>query len=48
MVRAGNDNELVELAEEKTAVAIGWTDMGDLPSLAPPPVRSASPTWRLR
>ena len=33
MVRAGNDNELADLVEEKGAVAIGWTKMGDLSSL---------------
>jgi restriction system protein len=30
MVRAGNDNELADLVEDKNAVAIGWSNMGDL------------------
>jgi restriction system protein len=33
MVRAGNDNELADLVEEKDAVAVGWTKMGDVSSL---------------
>jgi restriction system protein len=33
MVRAGNGNELAELVEEKSAVAIGWDAMGDLSDL---------------
>jgi len=34
MVRAGNENELADLVEEKSAVAIGWPEMGDVSSLA--------------
>lgn len=33
MVRAGNDNELAPLVEEKNAVAIGWNAMGDVSAL---------------
>jgi restriction system protein len=33
MVRAGNDNELADLVEERNAIAIGWPAMGDLTSL---------------
>ena len=33
MVRAGNNNELADLVEEKNAVAIGWAEMEDLSSL---------------
>ena len=29
MVRAGDNNELVQPAEQKGAVAIGWQHMGD-------------------
>ncbi|GAB4543578.1 MAG: restriction endonuclease [Anaerolineae bacterium] len=30
MVRAGDNNELADLVEDKDAVAIGWSEMGDL------------------
>jgi restriction system protein len=33
MVRAGNENELADLVEEKSAVAIGWPEMGDISDL---------------
>ena len=33
MVRAGDDNELADLVEEKGAVAIGWDSMGDVSAL---------------
>jgi len=33
MVRAGNDNELADLVEEKSAVAIGWTEMKNVSNL---------------
>ena len=33
MVRSGNDNQLVDQVESKGAVAIGWSEMGDLSSL---------------
>lgn len=33
MVRAGDNNELADLVEEKSAVAIGWPAMGDVSSL---------------
>jgi restriction system protein len=33
MVRAGNNNELADLVEEKHAVAIGWPEMGDVSDL---------------
>ncbi len=33
MVRAGNNNELAKTAEQKSAVAIGWSEMGDMTSL---------------
>jgi restriction system protein len=33
MVRAGNDNELAPFVEEKKAVAIGWSAMGDVSNL---------------
>lgn len=33
MVRAGNENELADLVEEKNAVAIGWRDVGDVSGL---------------
>lgn len=33
MVRAGNDNELAEKVEPLNAVAIGWTEMGDVSAL---------------
>lgn len=33
MVRAGNDNQLAPLVEEKHAVAIGWWEMGDMTGL---------------
>jgi restriction system protein len=33
MVRAGNDNELADLVEDKEAVAIGWSEMRDLSDL---------------
>lgn len=33
MVRAGNENELADLVEGKGAVAIGWSEMGDLTDL---------------
>jgi restriction system protein len=33
MVRAGNDNELADVVSEKSLVAIGWSDMGDLSQL---------------
>jgi restriction system protein len=33
MVRAGEENELAELVEEKSAVAVGWPKMGDLSTL---------------
>mgnify|MGYP000474585314 CR=1 FL=1 len=33
MIRAGNENELADLVEERAAVAIGWPEMGDLSDL---------------
>jgi restriction system protein len=33
MVRSGNDNQLVDQVESKSAVAIGWAAMGDLSDL---------------
>ena len=33
MVRAGDENELADLVEEKGAVAVGWPKMGDLSTL---------------
>jgi restriction system protein len=33
MVRAGDNNELADLVEDKHAVAIGWSEMGDLSEL---------------
>ena len=33
MVRAGGDNEIIDLVESKNAVAIGWSQMGDLSTL---------------
>jgi len=33
MVRAGNDNELADQVEGKNAVAIGWSELGDLSGL---------------
>ena len=33
MVRAGNDNELAEMVEQRNAVAIGWREMGDVSQL---------------
>jgi len=33
MVRAGNENELADLVEEKSVVAIGWSRMEDVSSL---------------
>jgi restriction system protein len=33
MVRAGENNELAELVEDKGAVAVGWPKMGDLSDL---------------
>lgn len=33
MVRAGKENELADLVEEKGAVALGWPEMGDLSTL---------------
>jgi restriction system protein len=33
MVRAGDNNELAGIVEDKNAVAIGWADMGDLSKL---------------
>jgi restriction system protein len=30
MVRAGNDNELVEEFESRSLVAIGWEEVGDV------------------
>jgi len=33
MVHAGNENELADLVEEKSAVAIGWPEMGDVSGL---------------
>ncbi|MFB6186223.1 MAG: hypothetical protein ABEI86_05075 [Halobacteriaceae archaeon] len=30
MVRAGNNNELVDTFVEKSIVAVGWPDLGDL------------------
>ena len=33
MVRAGDDNELADILENKHAVAIGWAEMGDLSAL---------------
>jgi hypothetical protein len=33
VVRAGDHNELADDVEEKSAVAIGWEDMGDLSDL---------------
>ncbi len=33
MVRAGNNNELIDLVESKEAVAIGWNAMGDVSGL---------------
>lgn len=34
MVRAGDDNELFEIFEERGLVAIGWEDMGDVSKLS--------------
>jgi restriction system protein len=33
MIRAGDNNELADLVEDKDAVAIGWSDIGDLSEL---------------
>lgn len=33
MVRAGNENELADLVEEKNAAAIGWPEMGNVSGL---------------
>ena len=33
MVRAGDENELADLVEDKGAIAIGWEAMGDVSSL---------------
>jgi restriction system protein len=33
MVRAGDNNELADLVEDRSAVAIGWNEMGELSSL---------------
>jgi len=33
MVRAGNENELADLVEEKSTVAIGWGNLGDVSTL---------------
>ena len=30
MVRAGNDNELVEEFESRSLVAVGWEELGDV------------------
>jgi restriction system protein len=30
MVRAGNDNELVEAFESRSLVAVGWEELGDV------------------
>lgn len=30
MVRAGNNNELVDVFTEESIVAVGWPDLGDL------------------
>jgi restriction system protein len=34
MVRAGDNNELADLVEEKRAVAIGWSEVGDVSALS--------------
>jgi restriction system protein len=33
MVRAGNNNELADQVEDKHAIAIGWSEMGDISNL---------------
>jgi hypothetical protein len=30
MVRAGDNNELADLVEDRSAVAVGWNEMGEL------------------
>lgn len=47
MVRAGNDNELADLVEEKNAVAIGWPEMGDLREWADADAYKGGPDDRL-